>query len=73
MSRSTKKSYINLIDYKPKVSTGCIYKITDDKGKIILVPQMITKRDGDNMSKQARICHCIGLLKIKELKISHLK
>jgi hypothetical protein len=33
MSRSTKKSYINLIDYKPKVSTGYVYKITDDKGK----------------------------------------
>ncbi len=28
MSRSTKKSYINLIDYKPPVSIGYIYKIT---------------------------------------------
>ena len=33
MSRSTKKSYINLIDYKPQVSIGYIYKITDTKGK----------------------------------------
>jgi hypothetical protein len=33
MSRSTKKSYINLIDYKPEVFTGYIYKITDSKGK----------------------------------------
>jgi hypothetical protein len=33
MSRSTKKSYINLIDYKPEVLTGYIYKITDNKGK----------------------------------------
>jgi hypothetical protein len=33
MSRSTKKSYINLIDYKPPVSIGYIYKITDSKGK----------------------------------------
>ena len=33
MSRSTKKSYINLIDYKPDVSIGYIYKITDSKGK----------------------------------------
>ncbi len=33
MSRSTKKSYINLIDYKPEVLTGYIYKITDSKGK----------------------------------------
>ncbi len=36
MSRSTKKSYINLIDYKPQVSTGYIYKITDTKGKIYI-------------------------------------
>ena len=28
-----KKSYINLIDYKPPVSIGYIYKITDSKGK----------------------------------------
>jgi group I intron endonuclease len=33
MSRSTKKSYINLIDYKPPVSIGYIYKVTDSKGK----------------------------------------
>jgi hypothetical protein len=33
MSRSTKKSYINLIDYKPEVSKGYIYKITDSKNK----------------------------------------
>ncbi len=33
MSRSTKKTNINLIDYKPKVSTGYIYKITDNRGK----------------------------------------
>jgi hypothetical protein len=33
MSRSTKKSYINLIDYKPQVSIGYIYKITDANGK----------------------------------------
>ena len=31
MSRSTKESYINLIDYKPEVLTGYIYKITDFK------------------------------------------
>ncbi len=31
MSRSTKKRYINLIDYKPQVSTGYFYKITDSK------------------------------------------
>ena len=36
MSRSTKKSYINLIDYKPQVSIGYIYKITDIKGKIYI-------------------------------------
>jgi hypothetical protein len=36
MSRSTKKSYINLIDYKPEVFKGYIYKITDDKGKIYI-------------------------------------
>ena len=36
VSRSTKKSYINLIDYKPQVSTGYIYKITDNKGKIYI-------------------------------------
>ncbi len=29
-----KKLYINLIDYKPEVSIGYIYKITDYKGKI---------------------------------------
>jgi hypothetical protein len=33
MSRSTKKSNINLINYKPQVSIGYIYKITDAKGK----------------------------------------
>ncbi len=32
-SRSIKKSYINLIDYKPEVLKGYIYKITDSKGK----------------------------------------
>ena len=31
-----KKSYINLIDYKPEVLTGYIYKITDNKGKIYI-------------------------------------
>ena len=36
MSRSTKKSYINLIDYKPQVSIGYIYKITDSNGKIYI-------------------------------------
>ena len=36
MSRSTQKSYINLIDYKPEVTTGYIYKITDSKGKIYI-------------------------------------
>ena len=36
MSRSTKKSYINLIDYKPEVLIGYIYKITDNKGKIYI-------------------------------------
>ena len=36
MSRSTKKSYINLIDYKPEVSIGYIYKVTDSKGKIYI-------------------------------------
>ncbi len=73
MSRSTKKSYINLIDYKPQVSIGYIYQITDYKGKIILVSQLIIKRDGNNMKKQVRICHYIGLLKIKELEISNFK
>ena len=29
---------------------------------------MIIKRDGNNTRKQARICHCIELLKITELK-----
>ena len=33
MSRSTKKSNINLINYKPQVSIGYINKITDAKGK----------------------------------------
>jgi hypothetical protein len=33
MSRSAKKSYINLIDYKPEVSTRYIYKITESRGK----------------------------------------
>ncbi len=33
MSRSTKKSYVILIEYKPEVSMGYIYKITDSKGK----------------------------------------
>ena len=32
-SRSTQKSYINFIDYKPQVSIGYIYKITDANGK----------------------------------------
>ncbi len=36
MSRSTKKSCINLIDFKPEVSIGYIYKITDSKGKICI-------------------------------------
>ncbi len=36
MSRSTKKSYINLIDFKPEVSIGYIYKITDSKGNIYI-------------------------------------
>jgi hypothetical protein len=33
MSRSTKESYINLIDYKPEVLTGHINKITYSKDK----------------------------------------
>jgi hypothetical protein len=33
MSRSTKKSNINLINYKHQLSTGYIYKITDNNGK----------------------------------------
>ncbi len=33
MSRSTKKSYINLIDHKPPVSIGYVSKITDSEGK----------------------------------------
>ena len=36
MSISTKKSNINLINYKPKVSTGYIYKITDVNKKIYI-------------------------------------
>ncbi len=36
MSRSTKKSYINSIDYKPQKSIGYIYKITDTKDKIYI-------------------------------------
>ena len=36
MSRSTKKSYINLINYKPEVSIGYIYKITDAKNKVYI-------------------------------------
>ncbi len=46
MSRSTKTSHINSIDYKPEVLTGYIYRITDSEGKNILVLQMITIRDG---------------------------
>jgi group I intron endonuclease len=33
MSRSTQKSNINLINYKHQLSTGYIYKITDNNGK----------------------------------------
>ena len=33
VSRSTKKSYISLLDYKPPVSIGYIYKITYSKGE----------------------------------------
>ncbi len=33
MSRGIKKSYIKVIDYKPEVLTGYIYKITDSQGK----------------------------------------
>jgi hypothetical protein len=36
MSRSTKKSNINLIDFKAEVLTGYIYKITDSKNKIYI-------------------------------------
>ena len=36
MSRSTKKSYINLINYKPEVSIGYIYKITDAQNKVYI-------------------------------------
>jgi hypothetical protein len=36
MSRSNEKSYINLIDYKPGVSIGYLYIITDSKGKIYI-------------------------------------
>ncbi len=36
MSRSTHKSYINLIDYKPEVTTGYMYKITHRQGKIYI-------------------------------------
>ncbi len=65
MSRSTKTSYINWIDCKPEVLTGYIYRITDSEGNNILVLQMITTRDGNNMKKQARnprICPWIELL-----------
>jgi hypothetical protein len=34
---------------------------------------MIIKRDGSNTKKQERICHCIELLKIKELKKIHFE
>ncbi len=34
--RSSKKPYFNLIDYKPQISIGYIYKITDTKGKIYI-------------------------------------
>ena len=73
MSRSTKKSYINLIDYKPQVSIGYIYKITDIKGKIYIGSTNNYNKDGNNMRKQARICHYIERLKIKELRTFHLK
>ena len=73
MSRSTKKSNINLINYKPQVSIGYIYKITDAKGKILLVQLLIIRQDGDNTKKLVRICHYIGQLKHKKLKISNLK
>ncbi len=33
MSRSTEKSYVNQFDYKPPVSIGYIYRITDSKAK----------------------------------------
>lgn len=36
MSRSTKKSYINLMNYKPEVSIGYIYKITDGNNKVYI-------------------------------------
>ena len=36
MSRSSKKSNINLIDFKAEVLTGYIYKITDTKNKIYI-------------------------------------
>jgi hypothetical protein len=57
-----------VLDYKPPVSIGYIYKITDSKGKNYIGSPIDYKRDGDNTSKQARICHCIGLLKIMEMK-----
>ncbi len=74
MSRSTKKSYINLKDYKPEVLTGYIYKNTDSSGKKYIgsTNDFVIKRDGNNTREQARICHCIELLKIRKLKTFHL-
>jgi hypothetical protein len=60
-----KNSNINLINYKHQLSTGYIHKIIDYNG-IILVQLLITKPDGDNTTKRARICHYIGPLKHKE-------
>ena len=36
MSRSTKRGNINFINYTPSTTTGYIYKITSDEGKIYI-------------------------------------
>ena len=36
MSRSTKRGNINFINYTPPTTTGYIYKITSDEGKIYI-------------------------------------
>jgi hypothetical protein len=68
MSRSTKKSSIDLIGYKPVVSKGYMYKITDSKNKCYI------GSTGNSMKTRQKICPYIELSKSKELKVvKHLK
>ncbi len=51
MSRSNKKLYFNFIDYKPEVSIGYIYKVTDSKGKNYIGSTIDYKKRGKQHEK----------------------